>query len=404
MINKSHIGKAVTFIRNPSTADWGNECGIIGPLPIGSTFLVADIATFGEISFVRDKDYRYYPVSCFSQYLYKFKIGDTVKVVQGGEGIHPDKKGQIVTITGLGEYFSHPGYQIFPAIGNDLDMYNGEESFELYKEPKAELESIYKIGGYVKVIKDYYDAKVGEYWKIYEYSSIHKLSVHVERGEKTTLLNTHLHSDPECKWVGMEYPIKMTPLEKSSSWYIKYTLGITESDFNKLIGSLSGLGYSSRSHIGMPVDWESFKCNGYIRTINESIGKYYCVDNNKNDRLEEKFLSDFITETSVEQELMKKAKRMYPPGTIFSPAEESFESKHEKSVQDYMVEIGPWKLINGTPGDLKSVGDFFGKKKGFNEEAYLNKNFNKRLTIKKTEKNETSNFRTKSSSLSQRWR
>lgn len=83
---------------------------------------------------------------------YKFKVGDSVKIVKDGYGIGRDCLGRIVTITELGEYFNENGYKISPAIGNSESSiykgFNGEGSFELVKE-ESKLEEAnrkYKVG------------------------------------------------------------------------------------------------------------------------------------------------------------------------------------------------------------------------------------------------------------------
>jgi MoxR-like ATPase len=72
--------------------------------------------------------------------VYKFNVGDKVKVVNSGYGCAPDEEGLEVTIVQQGDYSGSPGYIVDPPIGNSIQystafsFYNGmisEESFEL---------------------------------------------------------------------------------------------------------------------------------------------------------------------------------------------------------------------------------------------------------------------------------
>jgi MoxR-like ATPase len=76
---------------------------------------------------------------------YKFKVGDTVKVIKAGVGVGPEELDAEVTIIKLGVYGNNitPGYEVYPPIGNSnprcssYDFYQGmigEESFELVKD------------------------------------------------------------------------------------------------------------------------------------------------------------------------------------------------------------------------------------------------------------------------------
>jgi MoxR-like ATPase len=75
---------------------------------------------------------------------YKFKIGDSVRVIKGGMGVGPEEVGTEVSIIKLGMYSNYPGYEVYPPIGNSnprcssYDSYQGmiaEESFELVEQP-----------------------------------------------------------------------------------------------------------------------------------------------------------------------------------------------------------------------------------------------------------------------------
>jgi MoxR-like ATPase len=79
-----------------------------------------------------------------SAHVYKFNVGDKVKVIKGGAGCAPTEIGTETTIVEVGTYGGYPGYRVdFPALGNSLPtasgyaFYNGmlgEESFELVGE------------------------------------------------------------------------------------------------------------------------------------------------------------------------------------------------------------------------------------------------------------------------------
>ena len=66
---------------------------------------------------------------------YKFKVGDRVKVVKSGSGVHTVEVGSVVEIVELGKYSSRPGYVVNPPIGNSLsghfESMIGENSFIL---------------------------------------------------------------------------------------------------------------------------------------------------------------------------------------------------------------------------------------------------------------------------------
>ena len=75
---------------------------------------------------------------------YKYKIGDKVKVITGGNGCSPDEKGEIATIIKLGVYFHGPGYVVDPPIGNCVtgthDKMIGEHTFKLVASQKLSFE------------------------------------------------------------------------------------------------------------------------------------------------------------------------------------------------------------------------------------------------------------------------
>lgn len=71
---------------------------------------------------------------------YKFQIGDKVRVKESGWGCSHEEEGTIVTIIDRGNYSGGPGYNVDPAIGNNLynngnianysNNFIGENSFE----------------------------------------------------------------------------------------------------------------------------------------------------------------------------------------------------------------------------------------------------------------------------------
>lgn len=73
--------------------------------------------------------------------VYKFKVGDEVKVIRHGIGCGPDEIGLEVTIKELGLYAGEPGYRLCNPVGNSRQFPNGnyygyegfigEDSFEL---------------------------------------------------------------------------------------------------------------------------------------------------------------------------------------------------------------------------------------------------------------------------------
>ena len=82
-----------------------------------------------------------------SMHVYKFNVGDRVKVIQSGTGCAPEEIGAEVTIIQQGNYMSSPGYMVNPQVGNSLPnshgftFYNGmigEQSFELIKETEEQ--------------------------------------------------------------------------------------------------------------------------------------------------------------------------------------------------------------------------------------------------------------------------
>ena len=84
------------------------------------------------------------PYTTLDSTIYKFNVGDKVKVVGSGNGFNPAAIGARAIITKLVKYKSGPGYMItWPELhGADLDKHcfngladaHGEESFELYEE------------------------------------------------------------------------------------------------------------------------------------------------------------------------------------------------------------------------------------------------------------------------------
>ena len=85
---------------------------------------------------------------------YKFKVGDTVKIVKSGYGCSPESLGETAEILELGEYSENPGYKISKTIGrtNSISGYYGgmckESSFELVEDKvKLEKGKWYKRGG-----------------------------------------------------------------------------------------------------------------------------------------------------------------------------------------------------------------------------------------------------------------
>ena len=74
--------------------------------------------------------------------IHKFKVGDTVKVINSGMGVGDKNLGEIVTIEEIGYYIGNLGYKVLPKIGNcatgDCGGYIGEKSFELFPTPKIQ--------------------------------------------------------------------------------------------------------------------------------------------------------------------------------------------------------------------------------------------------------------------------
>ena len=74
--------------------------------------------------------------------VHKFKVGDTVKVINSGMGVGDKDLGEIVTIQEIGHYIGALGYKVVPKIGNsatgDCGGYIGEKSFELFETPKIQ--------------------------------------------------------------------------------------------------------------------------------------------------------------------------------------------------------------------------------------------------------------------------
>lgn len=76
---------------------------------------------------------------------HRFKIGDTVRVVKGGLGIHPDHIGKIATITSLGYYteqvvfndYRDLGYTTYPSFGPGFSGFYSEGSFELVENKQT---------------------------------------------------------------------------------------------------------------------------------------------------------------------------------------------------------------------------------------------------------------------------
>jgi MoxR-like ATPase/ribosomal protein S20 len=119
---------------------------------------------------------------------YKFKIGDTVKVIKGGCGVGPEEVGTEVSIVKLGVYGSTtiPGYEVCPPIGNSdpkCSSYNfyqgmiGEESFELVDEFQS---------GINQIIKQHITTKPRNMAKV---KSITKRTTQEVRNIETSLIN-----------------------------------------------------------------------------------------------------------------------------------------------------------------------------------------------------------------------
>lgn len=109
------------------------------------------------------------PYTSLDYTIYKFNVGDKVKVVASGNGFNPAAIGATTIITKLVKYKNGPGYIItWPELhGAYLDKYwfngpdesHGEESFELYKEEifhKGEhLPGDFQVGDFIVSLKTY---------------------------------------------------------------------------------------------------------------------------------------------------------------------------------------------------------------------------------------------------------
>jgi hypothetical protein len=61
--------------------------------------------------------------------VYKFKVGQKVKIVKGGYGVNPNEVGKITTILKLGKYGKNPGYLISDDINsNSKNIYLHNEN------------------------------------------------------------------------------------------------------------------------------------------------------------------------------------------------------------------------------------------------------------------------------------
>jgi hypothetical protein len=61
--------------------------------------------------------------------VYKFKVGQKVKIVKGGHGVNPNEVGKITTILKLGKYGKNPGYLISDDINsNSKNIYLHNEN------------------------------------------------------------------------------------------------------------------------------------------------------------------------------------------------------------------------------------------------------------------------------------
>lgn len=76
--------------------------------------------------------------------VYKFNVGDVVKVVNSGSGCAPEQIGLEVTIIERGRYADGPGYKVYEPVGNSdpkskaYEFYKGmiaERSFQLVQQP-----------------------------------------------------------------------------------------------------------------------------------------------------------------------------------------------------------------------------------------------------------------------------
>lgn len=84
-------------------------------------------------------------------------------------------------------------------------------------------------------------------------------------------------------------------------FYIKYEPKITEDKYKQLIKKIEQLGYIFIGHCGWKSSYESFKKEGYLRSYskedNQSAPKNrWCIDNNKQSIIQEKFLNNFLEE------------------------------------------------------------------------------------------------------------
>lgn len=127
-----------------------------------------------RVKWENDYEYTYresdlIPYTTLDSTIYKFNVGDKVKVVGSGNGFNPAAIGATAIITKLVKYKNGPGYMItWPELhGADLDKHwfngpdeaHGEESFELYKEEifhKGEhIPGDFQVGDFIVSLKTY---------------------------------------------------------------------------------------------------------------------------------------------------------------------------------------------------------------------------------------------------------
>lgn len=137
---------------------------------------------------------------------YKFKVGDKVKVIEGGYGFGYDDLNKVYTITELGIYdnnickVKHPGYKVSPPGGNitSFNGFNGELSFELVDncEPFAE-------GTYVVFLENniqHNECKKGDVQKIkHKRISLDSEGIYYTSGYTNTIKGKNSVAD-KLKW------------------------------------------------------------------------------------------------------------------------------------------------------------------------------------------------------------
>jgi hypothetical protein len=107
------------------------------------TFKQGNDGNWYTVSISNSGVHRWVPAST-SGPVYKFNVGDEVKIVQHGLGTAPEEVGLEVTIIERGHYSGKPGYKIYEPVGNSKKYPNGhyygydgfisEESFELIEQ------------------------------------------------------------------------------------------------------------------------------------------------------------------------------------------------------------------------------------------------------------------------------